>query len=71
MNLKKIIAIIVIFIFLSLAASPIISSNKIKQINENLEEVIELYLLRSEYYLYLDAEENIGSFIVKYSFPPL
>jgi hypothetical protein len=73
LNLKTISVIFVISIFISLAASPAISSINISinnNENETSEEEIELYLLRGEYYLYLDAKNNVGAFDVKYSFPP-
>jgi hypothetical protein len=56
-----------------LSASPVISSiniNNQTEINGISEEDIELFLLRAEHYLYLDATENVGSFTVRYSFPP-
>ena len=73
MNVRKITVLFIISIFISLTASPVISSIDISEntkIYGDLEEEIELYLLRGEYYLYLDANENVGAFNVRYSFPP-
>jgi hypothetical protein len=34
-------------------------------------EIVELDLLRGEYYLYINATEDVNSFNIKYSFPPI
>jgi len=70
---KKVSAISVINIFLILAISPTINCIKVNNFEisykESLEEK-ELDLLRGEYYLYIDAVENVSSFNIRYSFPP-
>lgn len=73
MNSKKIIVFLLIIIFLSLTASPIISSSNIKnskELTQILDDDIELYLLRAEHYLYIKATDNVDSFNLKFSFPP-
>ena len=72
-KLKKITALFVITIFLILALSPSINCVKVNNFEKSqivdLEEV-ELDLLRGEYYLYIDASENVSSSNIRYSFPP-
>ena len=60
----KIVLIILILVFLSFSSVSI--SNDVKDFNETKE----LYLLRVEHYLELEAAENTESFHVKYVFPP-
>ena len=70
---KKVISIIVINIFFIIALSPTINCIKVNNIeikcSESFKET-ELDLLRGEYFLYIDAVENVSSFNVRYSFPP-
>jgi len=70
---KKVFVIIVINIFLILALSPTINCINVKNFEKiyslNSEET-ELDLLRGEHYFYIDAIEDVGSFNIRYSFPP-
>ena len=60
-------------LFLISVASPIVISVDVEKtipVIQLTEENEELDLLRAEHYLYLEAEENVDSFNVRYSFPP-
>ena len=72
MRLKQVIAISIVVFFLNISCLPIVRSNNVKTDtnNQNLEDDIELLLLRGEYYLYLDAIDDVDQFNVRYSFPP-
>jgi len=62
-----------ILLFLISVASPIVISVDVEKtipVIQLTEENEELDLLRAEHYLYLEAEENVDSFNVRYSFPP-
>jgi len=60
----KIITIFIIFSYLSLVLSPLISGEEV------LNEEKELYLLRGEHHLFVNATENVSSFHIRYVFPP-
>ena len=64
------ISIFIVILFFLLSISPIINSADLDNFEiDSSEEVIELYLLRSEYYLYINATENVSSFNIRYAFP--
>jgi len=64
---------LIVFIILLLSFSQLVCCVKItnseKIFKEDLENV-ELDLLRAEHYLYLKANEDVGSFNLRYTFPP-
>jgi len=70
---KKNFALLLVLLLLILSFSPIVNSI---EINENKEselvtsdEVIELDLLRGEYYLYINVTEDVDPFNIRYAFP--
>jgi hypothetical protein len=66
---KKNITLLIVISFLALSFFPIVDS--ISAIDyDSSEEVIELALLRGEYYLYINSTENVESFNIRYAFPP-
>lgn len=70
---KKKFALILVLLLLILSLSPIVNSietKELKELNyESSDEVIELVLLRGEYYLYINVTENVDSFNIRYAFP--
>ncbi len=70
---KKKFALFLVLLFLILSLSPLVNSNETIELKEfdyeSSDEVIELYLLRGEHYLYVNATENVDSFNVRYAFP--
>lgn len=70
---KKTLALLIISLFITLSLTPIVSSlETVKLGNTQLQsngEEIELDLLRGEYYLYIDAKENVSSFNISHVFP--
>lgn len=68
---NKLIAICIILILLKSIPTPIIANNCSPQvINHNIEREKQLFLLRSEHYLYIKAFENVSEFHIRFSFPP-
>jgi len=66
---KKNVSVIIVFSFLLLSFTPMVDSTEIIEFDSS-EEIIELALLRGEYYLYINASENVGLFNIRYAFPP-
>ena len=66
---KKNITLLIVISFLALSFFPIVDSISIIDYDSS-EEVIEIALLRGEYYLYINATENVESFNIRYAFPP-
>ena len=71
---NKLLAGCIVFLFILLAISPIVSSeenlsteNKTPQ---SLYDEKELDLLRGEYYLFVNASEDVDEFNIRYAFPP-
>jgi hypothetical protein len=64
------ISVLIVTSFVLLSISPIVNSIELEESKvDSSEEIIELDLLRGEYYLYINATENVGSFNVRYAFP--
>ncbi|KYK33139.1 MAG: hypothetical protein AYK22_01125 [Thermoplasmatales archaeon SG8-52-3] len=70
---KKNIAFFIVLIFFILSLAPIGTSIETIELKENSydsnDEILALYLLRGEHYLYFNATEVVGSFNIKYAFP--
>ncbi|VVB62184.1 Transglutaminase-like superfamily protein [uncultured archaeon] len=71
---KKLLAISIVFLFSGITVSPVVSSELSIQNNINSADLRvqgqELDLLRGEYYLFVNATENVDSFHIRYAFPP-
>jgi len=68
---NKLIAICIILILLISLITPIIANDCSYQvINSNITREKQLFLLRSEHYLYIKAYENVSEFQIIFSFPP-
>jgi hypothetical protein len=68
------LAIVLLFLFSAPVFGPVFTSAN-SSLQENDSSLLTLddqtvYLLRVEHYLYLNASEDVGSFHVRYSFPP-
>jgi hypothetical protein len=64
------ISIFIVILFFLLSLSPIVMSIELEKSElASSEEIIDLYLLRGEYYLYFNATENVSSFNIRYTFP--
>jgi len=72
--IKKLLAISIVLLFSVTAFSPFATSKQSYQENisiaPNVEKEHELYLLRVEHYLYVNASEDVGTFHIRFSFPP-
>ena len=72
--LKKMLAISIVFLFIDIVVSPLVRSEvdfqeDIKSIKCSVQEQ-ELDLLRVEHYLYVNASADVGTFHIRFSFPP-
>jgi len=72
--LKKMLAISIVFLFIDIVVSPLVHSEvdfqeDIKSIKCSVQEQ-ELDLLRVEHYLYVNASADVGTFHIRFSFPP-
>lgn len=68
---NKLIAICIFLILLKSVPTPIIANNCTYQvIDQNIVREKQLFLLRSEHYLYIKAFENVSEFHIRFSFPP-
>jgi transglutaminase-like putative cysteine protease len=71
--MKKIITIIIIFLLILTSVSFVSNAENIKIVNTEIELCginQNLSLLKGEHYLYIDANQNVSSFSINYSFPP-
>jgi len=67
---KKNVSLFIVTLLFLLSLSPIAYSIELEKSEvDSSEEVIELDLLRGEYYLYINATENVSSFNIRYAFP--
>jgi len=70
---KKNLALLLVLLLLILSLFPIVNSIEIKEPKESKSEssddIVELDLLRGEYYLYINATEDVDSFNILYAFP--
>lgn len=73
-HVKYLLAIVMVILFCLPMTSPVLSSSTIIEYVPDstlpFKEEQELYLLRVEHYLYLNATENVEVFHVRYSIPP-
>lgn len=71
---KKLLAVSIVLLFSLLVVSP--GSTGFQSYEDGVQTVSveseekELYLLRVEHYLYVKASEDVGSFHIRFSFPP-
>lgn len=70
---KKNFALLLVLLLFIISLAPIVNSIETKELKESefvsSNDVIELDLLRGEYYLYINATENVDSFNIRYVFP--
>jgi hypothetical protein len=72
-SMKKTVTIITILLILVASLPLLINAEKIKIGNYEVETCgidQELNLLKGDFYLYLDAIENVSTFNIRYAFPP-
>jgi len=71
---KKMVAASIVILFVLLAISPIVSSEKNLSVGDtaipSLDDEKELHLLRNEHYLFVNASEDVDAFHIWFSFPP-
>lgn len=71
----KLLTLLSVLIFIAISLFPIVSSHERIELenikSQSADEEVELNLLHGEYYLFLNAKEDVSSFNLKYSFPPI
>lgn len=67
---KSILLITTILLLLSSGVIPALTSTDIKTQETKIVTDKELYLLRGEHYLYLNASDNVNEFHLRFAFPP-
>ena len=67
---KNTLSITTILLLLMSSAIPALASVNISTQETKIDTDKELYLLRGEHYLYLNASDNVNEFLLRFVFPP-
>ena len=67
---KSTLVITTILLLLTSGAIPVLASIDINTQETKIGTEKELYLLRGEHYLYLNASDNVNEFLLRFVFPP-
>lgn len=66
----NILAITTILVLLIQGVIPVLATEDINTQETKIDTDKELYLLRGEHYLYLNASDNVNEFLLRFVFPP-